>query len=117
MIATTLVVGASASAREAAIAAALAPDVDTAVILEGMPDANSGLDSASSRLHIARIAPGCLCCTGNLTMRVTLNRMLRGKPALLYIGLATSSHIEQIRAFLSAPPYDNLLTLAKDLHV
>jgi hypothetical protein len=49
-------------------------------------------------------------------MRVTLNRLLRSKPERLYIGMATASHIDQLRAFLSAPPYDNLLTLTKDLH-
>jgi G3E family GTPase len=116
VIPATLVTGTSAAAREAAIAAALTPDVRTAIILEGMPDANSGLDAISSRLQIARIAPGCICCTGNLTMRVTLNRLLRAKPEQLYIGLATSAHLAQVRTFLSAAPYDNLLTLTKDLH-
>ena len=116
MIATTLVVGASPALREAAIAGAIVPGIDTAVILEGLPDANSSLEVSSARLRIARIAPGCVCCTGNLTMRVTLNRMIRSKPERLYIGLTTSAHLEQVRAFLSAPPYDNLLTLTQDLH-
>ena len=116
MIATTLVTGASPSIREAAIRSALGPEANAAIILEGIPDTNSGLDAGSPQPQIARIAPGCLCCTGNLTMRVTLNRLLRGKPQRLYIGLATSAHIEQLRAFLSAPPYENLLVLTKDLH-
>jgi G3E family GTPase len=116
VITTTIVVGASPALREAAIAAALAPGSDTAIILEGLPDANSSLETSSARLRIARIAPGCVCCTGNLTMRVTLNRMIRSKPERLYIGLATSAHIEQVRAFLAASPYDNLLALTQDLH-
>lgn len=116
MIPTTLVTGASPALREAAIRSAMAPDSRAAIILEGIPDVNSGLNNDTPHLQIARIAPGCLCCTGNLTMRVTLNRLLRGKPEQLYIGMATASHIEQLRAFLSAPPYDNLLTLTKDLH-
>ena len=116
MISTTLVTGAGPAARETAIRSAISSDVSVAVILEGIPDVLSGLDAGTPQVRIARIAPGCLCCTGNLTMRVTLNRMLRTKPDRLYIGLATSAHIEQIRAFLSAPPYDNLLTLTKDLH-
>lgn len=115
MIATTLVVGATPAVREAAIAAALAPGIQTAVILEGLPDPNSPLD-ASSSLRIARIAAGCVCCTGKLTMRVTLDRMIRSKPEQLYIGLATSLHLEQVRAFLSAPPYADLLAVTKDLH-
>lgn len=116
MIPTTLVTGASPAVREAAIRSAMTPDARAAIILEGIPDAVSGLDGNTPHRQIARIAPGCLCCTGNLTMRVTLNRMLRGKPEHLYIGMATASHLEQLRAFLSAPPYDNLLTLTKDLH-
>ena len=116
MIPTTLVTGASPAVREAAIRLAMTPDTRVAIILEGIPDATSGLDGNTPELQIARIAPGCLCCTGNLTMRVTLNRMLRTKPERLYIGMATASHIEQLRAFLTAPPYDNLLTLTKDLH-
>jgi hypothetical protein len=119
---TTLVTGATAAARENAIAAAAAsamidePDLITAFILEGLPDGSSRLDAfANSTSHIIRIAPGCLCCTGNLTMRVTLNRVLRKPPARLYIGLATSMHLERMRAFLNASPYGNLLQLTKDI--
>lgn len=116
MIPTTLVTGASPAAREAAIRSAMPSDAKVAIILEGIPDARTVLAGETPRLQIARIAPGCLCCTGNLTMRVTLNRLLRGKPEELFIGMATASHIDQLRAFLSAPPYDNLLSLTKDLH-
>jgi len=116
VIPATLVIGATPAAREAAIRAALAPAEHTAIILEGIPDTQSGLDSAVPALRIVRIAPGCVCCTGNLTLRVTLNRLLRTKPDRLFIGVATSAHIAQIRAFLSAPPYDNLLALTQDLH-
>jgi G3E family GTPase len=115
---TTLVTGASATEREAAIAAAITSDIDTALILEGLPSGITRVDSLveSQHLHIARIAPGCLCCTGNLTMRVTLNRMLRLHPARLYISLATADHLDGIRGFLTQPPYDELLVLTKDLH-
>ena len=116
MILTTLVTGATAAAREAVIAAALEPGAETALILEGLPDGSPILDDTASYLHIARIAPGCVCCTGNLTMRVTLNRLVRRRPVRLYIGLATSLHLEQIRQFLTQPPYANLLQLTKDLH-
>lgn len=121
MTEVTLVTGATASAREEAIARAIGPATPacpTALILEGLPDGSSRLDEllSSPGFHLARIAPGCLCCTGNLTMRVTLNRMLQRKPEKLFIGLATDSHIDQIRLFLSQAPYDKLLHLAKDLH-
>jgi hypothetical protein len=115
---TTLVTGARASVREAAIAAVVEPTVTTALILEGLPDDTARLDALtdSHPVDIARIAPGCVCCTGNLIMRVTLNRMLRRSPERLYIGLATNAHLEQIRDFLTHSPYDKLLVLTKDLH-
>lgn len=118
MTLATLVTGATIAAREAAIAAALEPGVETALILEGLPDGASRLDALTqdSGLNVIRIAPGCLCCTGNLTMRVTLNRLLRRPPARLYIALASTEHLENLRAFLQQAPYDKLLQLTKDLH-
>lgn len=111
---TTLVTGANAAERERAIATALDPGLNTALILEGLPS-SAMLLANTPRLHVSRIAPGCLCCTGNLVMRVTLNRILRQTPQRLYIGLATSEHLERIRHFLSQSPYGNLLQLTKDL--
>jgi G3E family GTPase len=113
---TTIVTGTTAKAREAAIASVLDPGVPTALILEGLPDGSLS-DTLFERpqLHIVRIAPGCPCCTGNLTMRVNLNRLLRRSPARLYIGVATTAHLDQVHAFLSQPPYDKLLKITKDL--
>jgi len=126
----TLVTGACAATREAAIAAALmsvasapAPLVGgtVALILEGLPSGQSEhaaiLDPHHNPLlaQAARIAPGCLCCIGNLTLKVTLNRILRHPPQRLYISLASATHIGQLRAFLSGPPYDSLLRLTDDL--
>lgn len=119
MTLTTLVTGTRAAVREAAIAAAITTDIDlhipTALILEGLPDGASQLDGITDleTVHIVRIAPGCLCCTGNLTMRVTLNRILRQAPARLYISLATATHLDAIRSFLQQPPYDKLLSLTR----
>lgn len=115
MTLTTLVIGATALQREVAIANTLDPVLPTAVILEGIASGQSPLDAASA-LRIARIAPGCLCCSGNMTMRVTLNRILRYRPQRLYISLATSEHLGSIRRFLTDTPYDELLQLTKDLH-
>lgn len=120
-----LVSGANASEREAAIAQALRPEEATAVILEGMATGNSILadlaekksPSSSSSLQLLRIAPGCLCCSGNLVLRVTLNRLLRHPPARLFISLADATHIEQLRSWLSASPYDAWLALEQDLLV
>lgn len=132
--ATVLVLGASAAVREQAIAALLAtppakvsnapvpPDAAQAparafdaVILEGLGVAATPLESGPG-LQVVRIAPGCLCCDGNLVLRVTLNRLLRQRPQRLYIGLASSEHLDQLRSWLAAPPYDQLLALDPTVH-
>jgi hypothetical protein len=115
---TSLVTGATAGARERLIAAQLAADPAAAfcaVLLEGLPDGHTILVPSPTVL-IERIAPGCLCCTGNLVLRVTLNRLLRRRPDRLYIGLATTEHLDQLRSWLQNPPYDQLLELTPDLH-
>jgi hypothetical protein len=117
MTLTTLVTGGSASAREAAIAALLDSQRSTALILEGLSDGNDPFvqfcDVAD--FQIKRIAPGCVCCIGNLTLRVTLNRILRNPPARLFLSLAAASHIEKVRTFLTDAPYDALLKLTDDV--
>ncbi len=116
MIPLTLVTGASGGAREAAIAALVAGAPDgAAVILEGLPDGRSAPLAFLPAQLVQRIAPGCLCCTGNLVLRVTLHRLLRAKPARLFIGLADPGHIAQLRQSLSQAPYDALLQLTEDL--
>lgn len=117
MTLTSLVIGARAKNREATILSRLDSSVHTAIILEGLPDGSSDLDTLAphSQLKIARIAPGCMCCTGNLVLRVTLNRILRTRPERLYISVADSAHIAQLRSFLTQAPYDSLLTLTDDI--
>jgi hypothetical protein len=113
-ISTTLVPGATASLREARIAASLPPGQRCALILEGLPDGHSSL-LASPLLAVHRIAPACLCCTGNLVLRVTLNRILRLRPERLMIGVASVDHLDQLRSWLQDSPYDQLLELTPDL--
>jgi hypothetical protein len=125
MTLTTLVVGSRPADREKAIATAVAAQsgcvAHIAVILEGLPDGNSPFDELQQRtdikLSLSRIAPGCPCCIGNLTMKVTLNRLLRLAPSHLYISLANSLHIDQVSAFLMQPPYQGWLVLTNDWHV
>ena len=115
----TLVTGASARAREAAIAASLSDlhqDATQAIILEGLASGTSPLDDLSTGQSVARIAPGCLCCTGNLVLRVTLNRLLRRRPSRIFIGVADSEHLDQLRSWLHSEPYDQLLRLTSDLN-
>jgi hypothetical protein len=120
---TWLVTGARAGAREAAIAALLQTGVSSVIILEGLSDGGSALafDPADGPVpydpipQVLRIAPGCLHCSGNLVLRVTLNRVLRRPPARLYISLATSEHLALLRAWLSEAPYGELLDLQSDI--
>ncbi|MGS0740981.1 GTPase [Glaciimonas sp. GG7] len=109
----TLVTGPSALARERAIWSAMKADAagnesgsTTAVILEGLPDGKSDPEPAHPQLLIKRIAPGCLCCIGNLTLRVTLNRLLRTRPSRIYISIADATHVGRLYNSLSLPPYD-----------
>ncbi len=114
-VAASLVTAATAGARERLIAAQLCRSAFSAVLLEGLPDGHAIL-LPSPTLLIERIAPGCLCCTGNLVLRVTLNRLLRRRPERLFIGLATTEHLDQLRSWLQQRPYDQLLELTPDLH-
>ena len=116
---TWLVTGPRAGAREAAIAALLQPGVPSAIILEGLSDGGSALVFEDSppkyAADVIRIAPGCLHCSGNLVLRVTLNRVQRRPPAQLYISLASAEHLALLREWLSGPPYDALLALQPDI--
>lgn len=112
----TLVTGPSGKARECAIASRLDPHVFSVVILEGFPSGNSILENQSSHpnLKILRIAAGCMCCTGNLVLRVTLNRVLRESPQQIFLSLTDAEHGDALRSFLTAAPYDTLLTLTEN---
>jgi hypothetical protein len=119
----TLVTGPGAAAREAAIAAHLSDlhedctqPIMQAIILEGLAYGSSPLDDLPPGQTLARIAPGCLCCTGNLVLRVTLNRLLRQRPRRIFVGVADSGHLDQLRSWLQSEPYDQLLRLTSDLN-
>ncbi|MGZ5200915.1 MAG: GTPase [Telluria sp.] len=115
-VATTLVTGASAREREQAIADIVHQNgAFYAIILEGLPDGQPILHP-SPLLLIERIAPGCLCCAGNLVLRVTLNRLLRRAPTSLVIGVANAGHLDQLRSWLQSAPYDQLLELGPTHH-
>jgi hypothetical protein len=124
-VTTTLVTGATPGEREQRIATAMhqngaLPELPhhpalTAIILEGLPTGQPVLVPSPTVL-IERIAPGCLCCTGNLVLRVTLNRLLRQAPSRLFFGVANAGHLDQLRSWLCSAPYDQLLELTPVLH-
>ncbi len=122
MTLVTLVHGGSNDAREAAIAtkvSSFAADGHgpSAAILEGLAGGRGALQELeeSSVMKVIRVAPGCVCCTGNLTMRVTLNRLLREKPAQLYLSLADARHKDKVREFLQEAQYREHLELGPEL--
>lgn len=112
----TLVYGGTPSDREKAIASA-ATATGTSVIIEGLPDGAGLLEdlAAASKLQLQRIAPGCPCCHGNLTVRVMLNRMLRRAPQQIYLGIADASHLQTIREFLQEDQYRERLLLDTEI--
>ena len=106
----TIVAGATPALREASIQALLAHNraARVAVLLEGLPSEKTPLEEAAGR-RIVRTAPGCLCCVGNLVMRVQLNRLLRDKPECIYIGIASAEHLESLQTLLCTPEYRAVL--------
>jgi len=117
MTVLSLVLGGSANDRERAIAADLPSDMACAAIIEGLPSGAAPLNELPPEvsLDIIRVAPGCPCCTGNLTMRVTLNRALRRSPERLYLSLSDATHREQVLLFLQSPQYVDLLKIGPEL--
>lgn len=123
MIPTVLVLGMSAFDREQAIVNELAantvlniPHQRSAILLEGLSDGKSLL-VMDDKTIVARIAAGCLCCSNNMIMRIHLNRLIQKKPQQLFLSLSTDTHLEQIKQFLAAPSYLNILKLAKVLNL
>jgi len=128
MIRTTLVTGGDTFDREQAISERInvetvdgVPVAAIAILFEGLSlrDAEENLLPVFSEqgVKVIRIAQNCFCCTGNLTMRVSLDRLLRSSPRRLYIAIASIGHIEALRRFLSAAPYHDRLFLTDDLQI
>jgi hypothetical protein len=116
MIIMTLVHGGHHRDREKAIADR-ASHSRAGVIIEGLPDGSGLLETlaASGQLQLQRIAPGCPCCMGNLTVRVTLNRMLKQVPAQIYLGIADATHLPALREFVQEAQYRKHLILGPEM--
>ena len=109
-----LVYGANQTVRENAIKTQMTPTVFTIALLEGMALNNASPDPLAS-MKVVRMAAGCPCCTGNLTMRVMLNRALKEKPDRVFLSLANSAHLTSVRDFLQEDQYCGRLELGRDL--
>ena len=104
-----LVHGGDSGAREQAIARELIPGSTAVALLEGI--ASGKWLSPSDSLTVIQIAPGCPCCTGSLTLRVTLNRLLRRPPDILFMSLTDASHLASVQSFLQEEQYCGRLYL------
>lgn len=55
-------------------------------------------------IPLLRLAPGCVCCVGQLPLRVSLVRLLRQhRPQHLLLLLANGSHLERVVEMLGEP--------------
>jgi G3E family GTPase len=53
-------------------------------------------------LPVLRLAAGCVCCLGQVPLRVGLVRLLRAeRPAELLLLLASDAHLPRVRALLA----------------
>ena len=111
-----LVAGIDAAQRAQALRTLLSrrpPHQRWAVITSGLGALE--LPDGSPQVETAFVAPGCLCCTGLLTFRVGLVRLLRrmaaAPPALLLIDAGTSVHHERMLAELQGPQFATLIRL------
>ncbi len=115
MTIVSLVFGGTATSRHEAIAARVSEDKKTAAIIEGIAGTGA-LDSmlpSSNNLQLVHLAPGCPCCTGQLVMRVTLNRLLRQHPDQIYLSLANTEHLTGVINFLQEDQYRERLKIGE----
>ncbi len=49
---------------------------------------------------VVRLAAGCVCCVGQLPLRVTLTRVIRQRPDAILLLLANEQHASEVRPLL-----------------
>ena len=58
--------------------------------------------AAPAAVPLARLAPGCVCCVGQVPLRVTLTRVVRAhRPQDILLLLASAEHLPRVRALLA----------------
>jgi len=88
----------------------LPPNEAVSLLLEGQPAGSAPEISSAAGRQVHVLAPGCLCCIGNLTLRVSLARVLRHEaPRHLIIAIADARHQARMLAMLHAAPWDGWL--------
>lgn len=57
---------------------------------------------APDDVALAQLAPGCVCCVGQVPLRVTLGRLVRAhRPQDVLLLLAAADHLPRVRALLA----------------
>jgi hypothetical protein len=84
-----------------------------AVIAEGAFTALT----APAGVVIEQIAAGCVCCVGQIALRVTLTRVLRQhRPTQLLLLLASGEHIDRVRRMLLEDQFATVLQFSESTH-
>lgn len=64
---------------------------------------------------LARLAPGCVCCIGEVPLRTALTRIVRAhRPHALLLLIAADEHLERVRRLLRAVPLGGPIRLLED---
>ena len=85
----------------------------TAVIAEGVFTALA----APAGVVIEQVAAGCVCCVGQIALRVTLTRVLRKhRPTQLLLLLASGEHIDRVRLMLQEDQFATVLQFSESAH-
>jgi hypothetical protein len=94
----TVVVGAGDLQRIVDAWLAAAPPARLAVVIEG---AFSTLE-LPPEVPLTRLGAGCVCCMGQVPLRVGLTRMVRSvRPDAVLLVLAHGDHLARVRALLA----------------
>jgi len=82
-----------------------------AVIVEGGP----GTLTAPPGVEMVQLAAGCVCCVGQLPLRVTVARLIRQvRPARLWIEVSDGRHLAELRRQLNGPGFAGAVKLYED---
>jgi hypothetical protein len=97
-----------------AITRRLPSDVPVSVLLEGLPADGTSELAARDSLRVHVMAPGCPCCVGQLTLRVTLARVLRlEKAAVVVLAIINPAHVDNLVELLESSLFAGHLKVAQ----
>ena len=105
----TLQIAAGAAAQQGALDAWTA---DAATPRVALVEAGLHELDAPPATVVERLPAGCVCCVGNVVMRVALTRLLRQhRPASVLLLIAENTHRERVERMLTSGPLADVLTL------